>query len=171
MKHTGQNKPEVISSAKTVNRRLIFLLLIPVLIVAVFFIYKRQTPSQDENIMPVVTQDTVASATVAENLEDIVKKLEGRWQRTDGGYIIELKNPRPDGNIEASYFNPNPIHVGRAGWQNNAGKIIVTVELQDVNYPGSLYTLEFINAEERLMGSYFQAVEKVNYQVGFTRIK
>ncbi len=163
----GATLDNPISPKPEANSQDIFLLLICVLLVAVFFIYKRQTPSQDENVMPVVMQDTVASAVVAENLEDIVKKLEGRWQRTDGGYIIELKNPRPDGKIEASYFNPNPIHVGRAGWQNNAGKIIVTVELQDVNYPGSVYTLEYINAEDPIEGQLFPGSGKSKLRSGF----
>ncbi len=124
-----------------------------------------------EEIPPAIVQDASPVPVSPENLEVIINKLAGRWQRTDGGYIIELKNPSADGKIDAAYFNPNPIHVGRAGWQNNAGKIIVTVELQDVNYPGSLYTLEFLDKEDRLSGVYFQAVEKVNYEVGFTRVK
>ena len=75
------------------------------------------------------------------------------------------------GKIAAAYFNPNPINVGRSIWQNNAGKIIVTVELQDVNYPGSLYTLEFHPNENYLAGTYYQAVEKVNYNVEFRRLQ
>ena len=120
---------------------------------------------------PPAAADTAAQAIAPQDLEKILKQLEGRWQRTDGGYIIELKNPTPDGKINVGYFNPKPIHVGRSGWQYTAGKVIVAVELQDENYPGSLYTLQFFPRENLLSGTYFQAVEKVSYQIEFTRMK
>ncbi len=36
------------------------------------------------------------------------------WQRTDGGYIIEIRSINTDGKITAGYFNPRPINVSRA---------------------------------------------------------
>jgi hypothetical protein len=111
---------------------------------------------------PVVTSNTPAPDK---------EKLVGRWQRTDGGYILELRNPTTAGLIEAGYFNPNPINVGKAAWQNKDGRVMVMVELQDQNYPGSLYNLEYQSNLDKLAGTYFQAVEKVSYNVEFIRIK
>jgi hypothetical protein len=118
-------------------------------------------------------ENTVAPAPVAASSSPDIQqeKLAGRWQRTDGGYIIELKNPTPEGLIDASYFNPNPINVGKSAWQNKAGKLMVLVELRDQNYPGSIYNLEYQPQGDKLTGLYFQAVEKVSYNVEFTRAR
>jgi len=45
----------------------------------------------------------------------------------------------------------------------------VFVELRDVNYPGSTYTLQYDAASDRMKGAYFQAVEKQTYKIEFTR--
>ena len=37
--------------------------------------------------------------------------LMGRWQRTDGGYVIEIGRIDADGKLTAGYFNPRPINV------------------------------------------------------------
>jgi hypothetical protein len=97
------------------------------------------------------------------------EKLLGRWMRSDGGYVIEIRNVAPDGKLQATYFNPNPIQVGRAEWSQKNDNLVVVVELRDVNYPGSLYTLDFHAANDRLVGTYFQAVEGVNFDVEFIR--
>jgi hypothetical protein len=95
----------------------------------------------------------------------------GDWIRTDGGKTIRINGASPDGNLNAEYFNPNPIHVGQAEWILKNNRLVVIVELQDVNYPGSRYTLEFFPAEEKLAGIYYQAVDKENYEVEFIRQK
>lgn len=97
------------------------------------------------------------------------ERLIGRWLRPDGGYILEIRSAAFDGKLEAGYFNPNPIHVARAEWQTKDGRLIVFVELRDINYPGSTYALEFLEADDRLVGTYYQAVEGVNYDVEFSR--
>ncbi len=38
--------------------------------------------------------------------------LQGRWVRTDAPYVIELSHGQ-DGGLQAAYFNPKPIHVGK----------------------------------------------------------
>jgi hypothetical protein len=43
-----------------------------------------------------------------------LEKLTGRWQRPNGGYIIEIRSVEPDGRINAAYFNPQPINVAKA---------------------------------------------------------
>jgi hypothetical protein len=95
--------------------------------------------------------------------------LVGEWIRTDGGYRLKIFSATADGKLDAGYFNPSPIHVGQAGWQAKDNHIILTVVLQDINYPGSTYTLQFFPKEDRLVGNYYQAVEKANYGVEFLR--
>lgn len=98
-------------------------------------------------------------------------QVTGDWIRTDGGKTIRINGALPDGKLDAEYFNPKPIHVGQAEWIIKNNKLLIIVELQDVNYPGSLYTLEFFPAEEELAGNYYQAVDKANYEVEFIRQK
>ncbi len=98
------------------------------------------------------------------------KPLIGRWQRTDGGYVIEIRNVEPNGNLQAGYFNPNPIHVGRAEASMYENKIKVEVELQDLGYPGSTYTLFYNLDKDVLFGYYYQAIAKQYFEVIFTRI-
>jgi|APFre7841882724_1041349.scaffolds.fasta_scaffold09775_3 hypothetical protein len=125
-------------------------------------------PSAETTLAENNTTSAPVGSSPAPALEK--EKLVGRWQRTDGGYIIELKNPTPEGLIDASYFNPNPINVGKSAWQNKAGKLMVLVELRDQNYPGSIYNLEYQPQGDKLTGLYFQAVEKVSYNVEFMRL-
>jgi hypothetical protein len=98
-------------------------------------------------------------------------RLEGRWLRPDGGYVLELGEVRKDGTLMATYFNPRPIKVFRATWKRKEGKLNLFVELRDVNYPGSKYNLRYDPASDRLKGTYFQAVEKQTYDIEFIRIK
>jgi uncharacterized protein (DUF2147 family) len=133
---------------------------------AVFLISKWRNREESVLITPAAT--TVAPATGS--VQSSSNKLEGKWQRTDGGYILELSGAQSNGDIRAAYFNPNPINVGRSLWQNSAGKLMVMVELQDKNYPGSVYNLEYLESQNILKGTYFQAVEKMTYDVEFTRL-
>jgi hypothetical protein len=95
--------------------------------------------------------------------------LAGRWDRPDGGYILELREAMKDGNLNAGYFNPRPINVAKAEWRRKGGKLTVFVELRDVNYAGSTYTLQYDPASDRLKGTYFQAVAKETYKSEFER--
>jgi hypothetical protein len=98
-------------------------------------------------------------------------RLEGRWVRPDGGYVLELRNIKKDGNLTAAYYNPRPIKVFRAEAVKKDGTITLVVELRDVNYPGSTYTLQYDAAADRLKGTYFQAVERQTFNVQFVRVK
>lgn len=136
------------------------------LVFAVFLISKWRDKEESVLITPAATPVTQSLGTA----ESSSNKLEGKWQRTDGGYILELSGAKSNGDITAAYFNPNPINVGRSLWQNNAGKLMVMVELQDKNYPGSVYNLEYSESQNSLKGTYFQAVEKMTYNVEFSRL-
>jgi len=99
------------------------------------------------------------------------QRLVGRWVRPDGGYILELREVAKEGSLKAAYFNPRPINVARAVWSRKDGALTVFVELRDVNYPGSTYTLQYDPVSDRLKGTYFQAVEKQAFTIEFVRTR
>jgi hypothetical protein len=99
------------------------------------------------------------------------KSLEGRWFRPDGGYLLDLKDIRKDGSLKAAYFNPRSINVAKAQLRRKGGRITLLVELRDINYPGSTYTLQYDPKEDLLIGTYFQSVERQTYEVEFQRIR
>jgi len=102
---------------------------------------------------------------------DDFQPLVGRWQRTDGGYVIEIRSIAPDGKISAGYFNPRPINVENAQASMHKKQIKVEVKLRDVGYPGSAYTLIYVPEKDALLGSYFQAVSRQYFDVLFVRMK
>ena len=99
------------------------------------------------------------------------EKLQGRWQRGDGGYIIDIRKVEADGTLTVAYLNPRPINVAKAEASMAGDVLKVFVELRDVNYPGSIYQLTYDPAADRLRGTYFQAALLETYDVEFTRLK
>jgi hypothetical protein len=97
--------------------------------------------------------------------------LKGRWQRPDGGYVIEIKNIDQLGKMEVAYFNPRPIHVAKADAARDGSTIKVFIELRDVFYPGSTYHLTYDPKSDQLKGTYFQAALKQTFEVVFDRLK
>jgi uncharacterized protein (DUF2147 family) len=95
--------------------------------------------------------------------------LEGEWLRTDGPYTIEISDIGDDGKMTAKYYNPSPINVGRSGWRIKGDELQIFVDLQDENYPGSLYELVYDKENDKLTGTYYQAVTKQSYKVEFNR--
>jgi len=95
--------------------------------------------------------------------------LIGEWQRSDGVYKIEIIEVMDDGKMTASYFNPNPIHIGRSGWRVKKEQLQIYIKLQDENYPGSLYELSYDEKKGRLTGTYYQAVTKQTFDVEFSK--
>jgi uncharacterized protein (DUF2147 family) len=99
------------------------------------------------------------------------KRLIGKWVRPDGGYVLEIKEIGKDGTLKAAYYNPRPINVARAEFSKKDGTLTIFIELRDVNYPGSKYNLKYDPKSDRLIGSYFQAVQGETYDVEFNRSK
>jgi hypothetical protein len=97
------------------------------------------------------------------------EKLQGRWQRADGGYVIDIRSVQADGAIRAAYYNPRPINVAKSEASLEDGVVKIVLELRDVNYPGSTYHLAYDAAGDRLIGTYFQAVERATFDVSFAR--
>jgi uncharacterized protein (DUF2147 family) len=98
-----------------------------------------------------------------------VTGFDGNWIRPDGGYVLEIRDIGNDGRVKAAYYNPRPIKVGRAELRIKNGTAVLVVELRDVNYPGSTYTLRYDPAVDRLQGKYYQAVQKQTYEVELLR--
>ena len=99
------------------------------------------------------------------------ERLVGRWVRPDGGYVLEIRSAKADGKLDAAYLNPRSIKVSRAEWRREEGRLLVFVELRDVNYPGSTYNLRFDPGKDRLVGAYYQAVQKQTFDVEFAKQK
>ena len=113
------------------------------------------------------TNAAPAAATVSPELE----KLVGRWERPDGGYVLEIKSIDPSGKAEVAYYNPNPINVSRAAAWRDKGVSKIVVELRDAGYPGCTYTLEYNPQSDQLFGQYFQAAQQQTYEIVFTRLQ
>ena len=111
----------------------------------------------------------LTSIAQSQTPEKNYQEITGRWVRSDGGYVLELKKVRFDGSIEAAYFNPNPINVSKAKAMTKDGEIFIYVELQDVGYPGSNYKLVYKTKIDSLVGIYHHAGIKQNFDVLFAR--
>jgi hypothetical protein len=122
-------------------------------------------------VAPSAADTSKASAKNVAQAKTSFQKLKGRWQRTDGGYIVEIKSVEPGGTMQAAYFNPRPIHVAIAEASQTGGTVKVFIELRDANYPGSTYHLTFDPKTDRLNGTYFQAVARQTFDVSFLRLK
>ncbi len=62
---------------------------------------------------PATRQEKGDSATVEKAKPDF-GTLKGRWVRTDGGYILSVKDVDPDGKMDAAYYNPRPVNISKA---------------------------------------------------------
>jgi len=109
---------------------------------------------------------SIHAQTIAGASED---KLKGSWLRSDGSYTIEIIAVEEGGKLSANYFNPNPINVGKAGWRIYNDETQIYVELQDTNYPGSMYRLSYNENSGMLSGTYYQPVSKQTYKVDFRK--
>jgi hypothetical protein len=123
----------------------------------------------DTSAPPPAPQTNAAPAAAAVSPE--LAKLVGKWQRPDGGYIVEIRGVDPSGKLDIGYYNPNPINVSRAVAWREKGASKLVIELRDVNYPGCTYTLELNSQTDQLFGQYYQAAVQETYEVVFTRLK
>jgi hypothetical protein len=137
--------------------------------VALFVLLVSCGSKPEPSAPPPVPQTNAAPSAAAVSPE--LAKLVGKWQRPDGGYIVEIRSVDPSGKLDVGYFNPNPINVSRAAAWRDKGATKVVIELRDVNYPGSTYTLEHNLQTDQLFGQYFQAALRETFEVVFTRVK
>jgi hypothetical protein len=95
--------------------------------------------------------------------------LKGAWVRPDGGYVIVIKNVGQGGQLDAMYFNPNPLPFAKALVSREGGLLRVSLELRAGGYDGSTYELTYDPTSGRLNGVYYQAVIRKKFDVTFTR--
>ena len=95
----------------------------------------------------------------------------GEWTRTDGGYVIQVRDIRSDRSVDAKYFNPKEINIAEANVSEWKGMGKLFIKLQDEGYPDSTYTLYYYAEKDALAGFYYQAVMKQTFEVVFTRKK
>jgi hypothetical protein len=120
---------------------------------------------------PAPADPTTNAAPSAATVSPELVKLMGKWQRPDGGYVVEVKSVDSGGKLDVAYFNPSPIKVSRAAAWRDKGTTKVVIELRDVNYPGCIYNLEHNPQSDQLSGQYYQAAIQETYEVVFTRLK
>jgi hypothetical protein len=111
-------------------------------------------------------QDDIASL----HSFDSARRLVGRWQRTDAGYVIDIGHVDRNGAVEAAYFNPNPIHVSQARVSDDEGGLDLFIELMDVGYPGATYQLRYSPEHDVLVGLYYQPTAGQTFEVAFKRL-
>jgi hypothetical protein len=97
------------------------------------------------------------------------RPLLGEWERPDGGYVLVVRGVRADGGAQVAYLNPRPIRVARAEARREGDLIGLFVQLDDVNYEGSTYTLGFDARADQLRGLYYQAPTGQQFEVVFVR--
>jgi hypothetical protein len=148
------------SKRQPVSATLVAVLLAVVLCVVGFVMYSVEAATADKG----------GTGKPAPSQTDF-QRLEGKWVRQDGGYVLELRNVKKDGSLTAAYSNPRPIRVFRAEASRKDGTLCVVVELRDVNYPGSTYTLQYDPVSDRLRGTYFQAVQRQTFEIEFVRVR
>ena len=102
---------------------------------------------------------------------DAFEALRGRWRRADGDYIIDIRNVRPGGQIDAAYFSPTPVLVTRAEASRDGGTVRIFIELQDLNSRGSTYALALDPRDDQLKGTCFQAAAREISGVSFMRLR
>ena len=138
-------------------------------VTAIVILSCNETQQEDETAEPV----TASRETVSPPQKIIPDKtvLVGEWTRTDAPYQIKITELLNDGTMKAGYFNPKSINVANATWVLANDVLKIFIELRDENYPGSNYNLIYYPEKNILAGKYFQAVEGITYDVGFTRAK
>jgi hypothetical protein len=122
----------------------------------------------------VVTPATASASPVApaakpSAVPEPVRQAFGKWLRSDGGYMLEIRGGDLSGVLDAAYFNPKSIHVSRAIWMQGGAGFQFVVELNDVGYPGATYVLSHDAKTDQLVGKYNQPAMQQSFDVEFVR--
>ncbi len=141
--------------------------LIPIIFAV--FVCMAQPAAAQEDQATATTSGQSGSEKAASTIDDQFRNLIGRWRRMDGGYIIDIRRIGANGQMDVAYYNPKSIHISRAEASLKKGAQYIFIELQDVGYPGSTYTLMYRPQQDILAGFYFQAAVKQTFEVVFAR--
>ena len=99
------------------------------------------------------------------------KVIVGEWVRPDGGYVVHVRDVKPDGSVDAGYYNPKEINIAEANVSLWKGLVKLFIKLQDEGYPGSTYTLYYYAQKDAMAGFYYQAAIGQTFNVVFLRNK
>jgi hypothetical protein len=118
------------------------------------------------------TQGTAAkTGTQTAVAESGFNVLLGNWVRPDGGYTITITDVDPNGILDASYANPNPLPFAQAKASVNGEAIEVFLELRAGGYNGSTYNLTYDPENNVLRGIYYQAVAQQKFDIYFEHVE
>ena len=112
-----------------------------------------------------VCADEIESSTVKTDYGIIA----GKWQRSDGNYLIKVSDVQAEGEATVQYFNPRSIHVVAAAISTEKNLIKLFIKFQDKGYEGSSYRLYYFAKKDALLGYYYQAPTDKTYEVMFIR--
>ena len=141
------------------------------LVAAVFLSVLSGKLAEAESPGPPASVKGETEGSAKERVKPGFEELKGRWRRPDGGYIIEIRNVDATGKLDMAYINPKPINVSKAEATREGSATQVFIELRDVGYPGSTYTLTYDPQSDQLKGVYFQAAMQQKFDVVFFRTR
>ena len=143
--------------------------LVSVAVVGMLCVTSCQKGSKESAAAEVAATVTPPPKTASAAVPEPVQKLLGKWLRSDGGYVLELRSAEISGVLQAGYFNPKSINVSRAIWMQGGTGFQVVVELNDVGYPGATYVLSHDAQSDRLVGKYNQPAMQQSFDIEFVR--
>jgi hypothetical protein len=115
--------------------------------------------------------DTISASVAEHDPESGLGRLAGRWRRSDGGHILEVRAVDERGMLDAVSFEATAIEETRArAWRDGATTMLF-VAVHDVDAPGSAYTLTYDRARDDLEGTYYDAVLQHEIPVVFSRVR
>lgn len=144
------------------------LLAVAIMVAMTAYVLNKDDAARHSAPPPTEEKDAPARLPPARTID--TNKLIGRWLRTDGNYVLEIKSVRPDGKVDAAYFNPSPVNVSRAEVFSEEGDPRLLVELRDRGYDGNYYTLAYDPATDCLAGVYHQLTMAQQFEVEFIRM-
>jgi hypothetical protein len=95
--------------------------------------------------------------------------LLGNWVRPDGGYTITIRGVDSTGKLQASYANPSPLPFSKAEAAREGTAVKLFFEIRAAGYNGSTYRLTYDAGSDQLVGVYYQAVQRKEFDVVFQR--
>lgn len=117
----------------------------------------------------VLVVGVIYSGTAISGERPDFKIFEGKWIRSDGGYVIHVRSTSSDGSVNVEYFNPAQINVSESKVSEWKGLLKLFIKLQGKGYPGSSYTLYYYAEKDALAGYYYQAEMEKTFEVIFLR--
>ena len=117
---------------------------------------------------------SIPGPVCADEVEPSIAKTDysiiaGKWQRTDGNYLITVSDVKAEGKATVQYFNPRSIHVAEAAISTEKELVKLFIKFQDKGYEGSSYRLYYFAKKDALLGYYYQAPMDKTYEVMFLR--